>query len=1181
MPIKLNIRQGVKDFLNKPLPNFLQKPVSSLNTGMQNFSQTGVGKVVTAPLRLGGTGGERVGSALNYYAGNKEARQSDFVEPVKALLQQPKVFASRLGEAAAQPFVSKQEEEISNQAIDQADLYTKKAIEFSKAGDKQKADQYFQMSRDILDKQRGRTDERLGDLESSKQELIKSGTDTAKLALMAYSPTSALKGGVIGGTLRSALSDEPQAMSEGFLKGLTTGAVTGASKVVIAGLLDRFGDLAPLANNKFAREFIGRNIAGGFNILEDRIIDKLNKEDPSWQKDLFSYIIGVVLGGGSKEGDWEKLKSEMRIGLDDKDMELVRQVFNDVSENVTWTVKYKQGADGQLEPVISLKNQDTLGDVKLLTRDEAIKNNLNVLPEGQEEAMVKQFKQGGFARLGSEPEVPSSDLTKQADTVTDQARQAEIEGQQQRSFLETIQEDPTQPDGKLKEGISELEQKYITHTNEEAMKWVDQKISSDGLDKTIEWARNVKVKDLETDGDKVGAIAVQAIKKYEAMGNYDQAIALADEFDQIFRGGGRLVQAVSMWTNLSPNAMIRHAEKTFEEANKRVTKFGTVELTDDLKNQIVEEMKRISSLETEAQRVAGILNVKKLIAQQIPPSAVEWVDAYRYNNMLSGPGTQYREFTGDFIQTYITRPALLATRGVQDWFKSTLTGSERKHYVSDVPEYYKGVLRSFGNAVEGFKMAMAGDVKMGRVAQETGVAGEMDIMSSVRLEKTPKAITLFSRMMDSIERFNSALISGGEYAVQIKNGATEEQALKEADKVAQYFLFKDAIDPKNQTGQGLVLTGIDNTTKLIYNARNAPVIGPVISAFIPFISTSMNIFKQQLEYSPAGIATTIGSADKGGQLSKALLGSTATLIGWQLIQNGDSTWQVPRGEEEKALFYASGRRPFSVKIGDKWIPYHYFGVFGTALALPAAVNYYQSQSKTAITDSQSKKLEKTLQAIFQYYNDETFLAGLNALTEVASGETSIPEALGFASRQLIPYGSLLAFVSNVIDPIYRQADGFWETIQRDLPGMSQELQPYLDPDGKESKRHWSYYLLPYVIGDDKPEYSQRLDELQRIQQVQEVPAWYKRELSDIQESIQNIYKNVEMSDEEREKRLEKENKKLKDLQEKYEILIPKMQDALLQQPRMQEPTSPNRGQESPPAQLEPTLPPVERKRLVI
>src|SRR6185369_9518784 len=113
------------------------------------------------------------------------------------------------------------------------------------------------------------------------------------------------------------------------------------------------------------------------------------------------------------------------------------------------------------------------------------------------------------------------------------------------------------------------------------------------------------------------------------------------------------------------------------------------------------------------------------------------------------------------------------------------------------------------------------------------------------------------------------------------------------------------------------LNAIDSATELMYSIRKKPKVGKLISWFIPFVETPMNILKQGIEFSPLGFGTIPGAANKTEQTAKALIGSAIfTAAGYAGLQ-GRLTWAAPTGEKEKQLFYSSGRQPYSIKIGNE------------------------------------------------------------------------------------------------------------------------------------------------------------------------------------------------------------------------------------------------------------------------
>jgi len=258
-------------------------------------------------------------------------------------------------------------------------------------------------------------------------------------------------------------------------------------------------------------------------------------------------------------------------------------------------------------------------------------------------------------------------------------------------------------------------------------------------------------------------------------------------------------------------------------------------------------------------------------------------------------------------------------------------------------------------------------------------------------------------------------------------------------------------------------------------------------------------------------------------------------FGFQAVVDAQTTWAAPTNEKQKALFYDSGAKPYSVKIGDNWVPFAYLGPFGLALAVPAANKYYSEQSPKALTDTELDKIKKIIGDTAGYITSQTSVPSLMEFIQVVSGQSNkkLEDVAGFSASQFIPASGMLRFASQIFDPIYRQADGFIENIQRGTPFKAQ-LRPYLNEEGRESKRNIFEFVTPHGLGKSKPEVEQKLERLQEIARLKNVPAWYKTQLRQVQENIQNINRNKDMSDEEKEKRLKIEEKRIDLLNKRFE-----------------------------------------------
>ena len=425
----------------------------------------------------------------------------------------------------------------------------------------------------------------------------------------------------------------------------------------------------------------------------------------------------------------------------------------------------------------------------------------------------------------------------------------------------------------------------------------------------------------------------------------------------------------------------------------------------------------------------------------VKPSTMEILDEYRYNNMLSNPRTHIRNAFSNLIQTFVTRPATLIATGKP----------------VEAAQYYQGALKGLPEAVEAFKKSFTGKTPITKP--------DIGLISSGKL---PKFFTIPTRAMEATDRFFSTLIKGGELA----RGATPKQA----EEAAEYSLFRAGLFPE---GQGKLLNAIDSLTAWTYKAPKA------VRWFVPFIRTPMNFAKQWIEYSPAGLATLPGAAKKKEQLAKTLIGSAIAAIGAKFALDGNTTWSVPTDPKQKELFYASGRKPFSVKIGDTWVPMMYAGPFAMALALPAAVRYYNDESRTSLTDSQVKKLTQSVMSMAEFLSGQTFLEGINNFVKFFSGDVdySLPGNLAFTAGQLIPQEGLVRYISTIVDPIYRKGKTFGEGLKKNIPLLSKTLEPYTTPTGELSRREPINYILPYDVGIPKTEYEPLLQ--QRTQKLQQ------------------------------------------------------------------------------------------------
>lgn len=517
--------------------------------------------------------------------------------------------------------------------------------------------------------------------------------------------------------------------------------------------------------------------------------------------------------------------------------------------------------------------------------------------------------------------------------------------------------------------------------------------------------------------------------------------------------------------------MVKFAQGIVDDANekaglltkgvRKVRGKGEYQLADDTIDFIKNETTKLAGMADGPEKDNVIKGIMEKVNGDIPPGATELFDAYRYNNMLSNPRTQVRNLLGNAIQTGITKPLTMGVEGGVDWFKAGLFGKDRQAYVKDVPQYYKNMLNSFGDAMGQFKKGWAGDIEQ----------PDLKRIGAYRAESLPKALTVVGRAMEGTDRFFQTLISGGEFAVQKSRGLSDEAARKIANESAKLSLFRSATDARNLSGQGALLSKIDGITDSMQTLGQKH---KSIRWAVPFIQTPMNMTKEMLKLSPAGFATLYKSkgAARNEQVAKALIGSAVMGVGAQLAASGNTTWSAPTDPEAREAFYSSGKKPFSIKIGDKWIPMNHFGPFGYALGIPAAVK--DANDNGDIDESNFSKLGGILSGQAQFFTQQSYLQGINNFLNTVTGQEDATKnsSLAFTAGQVIPLSGLSRYVNSILDPVIRKKQGFSDTFKSDIPVLGAKFsKDNLEArtnifSGEDMKRNASDFFGPYSIGKE-------------------------------------------------------------------------------------------------------------------
>lgn len=433
----------------------------------------------------------------------------------------------------------------------------------------------------------------------------------------------------------------------------------------------------------------------------------------------------------------------------------------------------------------------------------------------------------------------------------------------------------------------------------------------------------------------------------------------------------------------------------------------------------------------------------------------DWLDKYRYTNMLSSPLTHIVNMSSNLGGVGVIAPAQKLFEGGVDAARAVLTRSDRTRFAGEAGAFYKGAGKAIPEALHNFHDVMTGKRITGNP--------DMDSLRNVPLAThgaagvADKVLSFVPKLLEAGDQLGTTLAKGGEEAALrlresrgVKVDLSPESVLKLTDDSARYRLFRQEL---NKTGQGHLLDAVDIPAQTISKMRQSknPYVRNIAKFTVPFIATPTNIFKQGIEYSPLGVFTLHGAADKTAQAAKTLMGVTtvATAIG-ALGAGGDITFGEPTNKDQRNAFRAEGKQPYSFKLpgSDKWIGYSKMHpAIAMNLAIVGAIK--DAEDKGSITDSQATRAMNTGAGIINYFTDQSYMKNVGDFVNILGGKDNTNPGSVVSStatnniNQLIPFKSLTSWAGRIVDPTQRSVDSkastaeqTYQGIVKDIPGLN-------------------------------------------------------------------------------------------------------------------------------------------------
>ena len=273
-------------------------------------------------------------------------------------------------------------------------------------------------------------------------------------------------------------------------------------------------------------------------------------------------------------------------------------------------------------------------------------------------------------------------------------------------------------------------------------------------------------------------------------------------------------------------------------------------------------------------------------------------------------------------------------------------------------------------------------------------------------------------------------------------------------------------------------THLGDVAKSIQRVKGGEII-------VPFGRTPSAVATQIINYSPVGYVKAVAESINKKEFDqrkfsqafgRATVGTGALYIGAKLFANGLISLDYPDNERERELWKAEGRKPNSIKVGNKWRDVQTLGPIGNVLVLGG-----HFQNALDSTGSPTEAIVEAMSGGAKSFTEQTFVRGVNlAVDAITDPERSFERWFTSMSGSVVP--TIVADIARALDEQERRTEGPKERIQSRIPILREKLPPKVDVFGQDLPRYGGN-VLETMIDPTRPSKIRRdvvVDELRRL-----------------------------------------------------------------------------------------------------
>lgn len=555
-------------------------------------------------------------------------------------------------------------------------------------------------------------------------------------------------------------------------------------------------------------------------------------------------------------------------------------------------------------------------------------------------------------------------------------------------------------------------------------------------------------------------------------GDTQTAMKLAGDLAVQGTALGRGVNAFKLLKKTTPEGQLYYLQKAVQkiqqeyqsrfdkQAGKAAKKQGVPaeDIADQYGLKLNEDLvQEFLNAETDEARTKVVDKIYNDVAQQIPKTAGDRLNAWRYFAMLGNPRTHVRNFMGNVASAI----ALDASHKVSAAGQKFLPQGQRTRALHTSKAAKQFAKADYAN-VEAELSGNAYKTEMSEIKQRQKLFPKP-------LQKVMDKNTRALDVEDSWFKKGAYIKSMGNFLTARGwdvNNLTEAQlneARQHAIQDAKIATFQDA-------------SKLADTLSQLEKKNKATEV--IIGSLVPFKRTPINVAKRSFELSPVGLLKAITydavQVKKGNMdatkmidhIGQGLTGSSIAALGAFLAAQGVFSAGASDDDKEANLDAGMGQQEYAINIGGKSYTIDWASPAVVPLAMGGEL-YEALHQKYDDDETAFNQAMATVSRMFDPMLNMTMLSGIGSTVTSAAYNKSNP-LFGIASNVATNFGgqfvpTLFGQVARTVDntrrttyadknsPVPSSVQKFLQRQANKIPGLSQNQPAYTDVWGREQK----------------------------------------------------------------------------------------------------------------------------------